>query len=116
MLCAHETKEMPDVAGVFLLICPALEKDTTILQDFEMVSCRQIVTGIYPRVLHELAVKVVPTLDGGLQSAMVEWGDHPTDKKRVGLLVGPLPSDYDKEKVKSWNIPQAWLHVHIKYL
>jgi hypothetical protein len=115
----HETKMMPDISGIFILVCPALESTTTILQDFVLSNRHQIITGTYPRVLHELAVKVVASiegLEGGLQSAMVEWGAAPQDIRRIGLLVGPLPEDWKKyDLIKNWNVPQAWVHIHMKF-
>jgi hypothetical protein len=118
----HDTKEMPDISGVFLMIVPALEYDPTILLDFEMVNCRQIVTGSYPRVLHELAYKVVASIEGledsgGLSSAIVEWGNDSSNKSKTALLVGPLPADFKKYNwVQSWDVPEAWVHVHMKLL
>jgi hypothetical protein len=53
--------------------------------------------------------------DGGLMSAIVEWGAQPQDLRRIGLLIGPLPADYKKlELIKNWDVPQSWVHVHIK--
>jgi hypothetical protein len=116
----HETRTMPDISGIFLLVAPPLEYEPTILEDFILLNCRQIVTGTYPRVLQELAVKVVASLegldkDGGLMSAIVEWGAQPQDLRRIGLLIGPLPADYKElELIKNWDVPQSWVHVHIK--
>jgi hypothetical protein len=115
----HETTMMPDLSGIFILVAPALENKPTILEDFVLSNCRQIKTGTYPRVLHELAVKVVASLeglDGGLQSAIVEWGPAPQDLYKMGLLVGPLPADYKKyDLIKNWDVPQAWVHIHMKF-
>jgi hypothetical protein len=91
----HETRNMPDISGIFLLMAPALEYEPTILEDFVLSNCRQIVTGTYPQVLHELAVKVVASLEGldkagGLMSAIVEWGAQPQDLRRIGLLIGDM--------------------------
>jgi hypothetical protein len=115
----HETRMMPDISGIFILVCPALESTTTILEDFVLSNCRQIITSTYPRVLHELAVKVVASiegLEGGLQSAMVEWGPGPQDIRKIGLLVGPLPEDWKRyEFIKKWDVPNSWVHVHMKF-
>jgi hypothetical protein len=65
-------------------------------------------------------VKVVASLEGldkagGLMSAIVEWGAQPQDLRRIGLLIGPLPEDYKKFNfITNWDIPQSWVHVHIK--
>jgi hypothetical protein len=119
----HETKEMPDITGTFLLICPALEVDAAIIHDFDLKNSRQITTGTYPRVLHELAYKVVATIaeintqiddqiDGGLMSAIVEWGPNPQDIRKVGLLFGPLELRYNQlDLTKTWNVPDSWIQV-----
>jgi hypothetical protein len=113
---------MPDIHGIFLLMAPALEYYPTILEDCVLSNCRQIVTGTYPRVLQELGVKVVASLEGldkedGVMNAIVEWGAQPQDLRRMGLLVGPLPEDFKKHNwVQSWDMSEAWVHVHIKYI
>jgi hypothetical protein len=97
IMLIHETKEVPDIAGIFLSICPGLEVVATIIHDFDIKNSRQIITGTYPLVLHELAHKVVAMIaqiDGGLQSDIVEWGGAPADKRNVGLLFGPLEEEY----------------------
>jgi hypothetical protein len=117
----HDTKKMQEVSGVFLLICPALEYDPTILLAFEMANCRQIITGFYSRVFHELAYKVVASIEGlegsgRLSSAIVEWGNDTSNRSKTALLVGPLPADFKKYNwVQSWDVPQAWVHVHVQY-
>jgi hypothetical protein len=116
----HETKEMPDITGTFLLICPALEVNAAITHDFDLKNSRQITTGTYPRVLHELAYQVVATIaeintqidDSGLMSAIVEWGPNPQDIRKVGLLFGPIELRYNQlDLTKTWNVPDSWIKV-----
>jgi hypothetical protein len=121
MLSTHETSPTPELSGIFLLISPALQYNKKILEDFVSSNCWQIVTGTYPRFLHEIACKVVTSLEGlegsGLQSAIVEWGGANANKDRLGLLVGPIPEDFEKYNwIQKWEVPNAWLHVHFKYL
>jgi hypothetical protein len=98
---------------------PRVRPDSS--RGFCTLECQQIVTGTYPRVLHELALQVVASLEGlnkggGLQSAIVEWGGAPEDKTRMGLLIGPLPEDYKKFSfIKNGDVPQFWVHVHMKF-
>jgi hypothetical protein len=118
MSSTHVTLPMPELSGIFLLINPALQYDKTILDNFVMSNCRQIVTGAYPRVLHKLAFEVVASLleGSGVMSAIVEWGGDPANKARVGLLVGPVPVDFENYNwIQKWDVPNSWVHVHFRY-
>jgi hypothetical protein len=92
----HTTIDMPDIVGILILICPALQTDKTILYDFILSNTRQITTGFYPRVLNDLAYKVQEDLVGDMSSAIIEWGTPLVCTHKVCLLVSPLPSDYKK--------------------
>jgi hypothetical protein len=63
-------------------------------------------------------VASIQGLEGGsgrLSSAILKWGGAPADKIRMGLLVGPLPEDFKNYNwVQSWDVPEAWVHVHGK--
>jgi hypothetical protein len=110
-------EEMADLSGIFLLICPSLADNRSLIDDFEMDTCRQIKTGTYPRVLNDLAYKVVATIatiNGGLMSAIVEWGPNPQDLRKIGLLVGPIEEDWNEEiLLDEWEVPQSWVHTHL---
>jgi hypothetical protein len=68
----HITIDMPDIYGIFILICPGLQTDKTILYAFILSNTRQIKTGTYPRVLNDLAYKVQGDLVGEMSSAIIE--------------------------------------------
>jgi hypothetical protein len=109
-LVGHLTEPMPlpMAAGCYFVVCQELEDRTTVFEDFNLKTCR-IVWHSYltkwVREIHAGFVKDIHKPDP-LVLATVEWGAPIeselilSDRRKVGVLIGPL--DFRNDTVCQW--------------